>query len=165
MKHIKLLITLLIMGSCCAMVSCDQGLFSSCRRDDYSFIADHSLTIGIFDKTTNENILVIGQTRYSRDTVQLYNEKWEKARNGPVPGDGYMQLRFLMDEDKDVVGTLTRRRFYMYFNYQDIDTIDIAFTAMKNDCNEQVLESLKVSYNNFIYLDGPIEKYYVDFLK
>jgi hypothetical protein len=165
MKNLKLLIAYAALASCCALVACDQGLFSSCRKDDYSFIADNSFTFGIFDRKTKENILVIGRITYNRDTVQVYNENWEEARKGSVAGDGFIQLRFLKEEDNGVVGKLTNRRFYMYFNYQDIDTIDIAFKAMRNDCNEQALESLKVSYNDSIYLDGPIEKFYANFLK
>ena len=165
MKNLKLLIAFAALTSCSALVACDQGLFSSCRKDDYSFIAENSFTFGILDRKTKENILVNGQINYNRDTVQLYNQEWEVVYAAPVPGDGLIEFLFLKEEDKGVVGKLTGRRYYMYFDYQDIDTIDIVFVASKNNCNEQVLESLKVAYNDSVYLDGPLEKKYAYFLK
>ncbi len=165
MKNLKLCTAFIALASCCTIISCDEGLFSKCRRDDYSFIAENGFSFGILDKNTKENILAYGQITYNYDTLQLYDENWNAVLIEPVPGNGIIDMRFLKEEDKGVINQLTNRRFYMYFNYQDVDTIDIAFEAQKNKCKEQILKSLKVSYNDSIYLDGPIEKYYAYFLK
>ena len=43
----------------------------------------------------------------------------------------------------------------MYFNYQDIDTIDIAFEMKYDQCHHQVIKYFKVGYNNSVYFDRP----------
>jgi hypothetical protein len=43
----------------------------------------------------------------------------------------------------------------MYFNYMDIDTIDVVFEMKKNKCDEQVMKYFKVAYNDSVYFDGP----------
>jgi hypothetical protein len=164
MKNLKLLIAFTVLASCYTLYSCDDNPFSSCNQE-YYFIGDNEFTFNILDKRTKEDLLAYGQIGYNYDTVKVYYDNWEVAYNGPVRGDGRITLRFLKQEDVGVIDQLISRRFYMYFNHHDIDTIDFAFETKKNKCKEQIMKSLKVSYNDSIYLEGPIEKYYVDFLK
>ncbi len=130
MKNLKLLIAFAALASCCALYSCDENLFSSCRQE-YYFIGDNEFTFHVLDKRTKENLLAYGQIGYNYDTVKVYYDNWEVAYSGSVRGDGLIVLRFLRQEDVGVIDQLISRRFYMYFNYHDIDTIDFAFETKK----------------------------------
>jgi hypothetical protein len=103
-------------------------------------------------------VLEIGQSDYNHDTVKVYHENWEVAYPGPVRGDGFIALPFIDPViDKDIVNKRIARRFYMYFNYQEVDTIDIAFEMQYDQCHHQVMKYFKVAYNDSIYFEGPTE--------
>lgn len=105
---------------------------------------------------------------FNYDTVKVYSENWEIAFDSPVPFDGVIFLEFIDPiGDRNILDQLISKRFYMYFNYQDIDTIDIAFKMdKKNSCNAQAMSYFKVSYNDSVYFDNEVNDVPgIDFLK
>jgi hypothetical protein len=142
-------------------ISCfiTYALFScTCRTRRYDFAHSNPFLANVLDKATKQNVLLIGQVKYNYDTVRVYNEKWE-AVTGRIRNDGLIVLNFIEKErDKGKINQLIERRFYMYFNYQDIDTIDIAFQLRWDDCNEEELKYFRVAYNDSVYFEGTVER-------
>jgi hypothetical protein len=141
---------------------CQNGRTSG----DYDFIYSNNFFASILDKKTKQKVLLIGQTKYNYDTIAILNEDFIYKPDGYLDIDGSISLYFIEKSDYDILDTRIHRRFYMYFNYQDIDTIDIEFEAKMNTCNEQVIKYFKVAYNDSVYFDAPTERVpYLEFLK
>lgn len=131
----------------CTLFSCE------CQSGDYyDFITANSLGFIIVDEKSKLNILSIGQTNYNYDTLKVYNSNWTVASN-VEPGDGIVYLDFIERDDKGQLSILISKKYYMYFNYLDVDTLNIDFRMSINDCDEQVIEYFEVSYNDSIYFD------------
>lgn len=141
--------------------------FSSCDRcEEYYFAYGNDLSFTVLNRNTLENILHVRNMNFNYDTVKVFHENWEVAFDSPVPLNGIISLRFLDPiADRDVLDQLISKRFYMYFNFQDIDTIDIDFKMKKDDCG-QVMSYFKVAYNDSTYFDNTVNNIpSFDFLK
>jgi hypothetical protein len=151
MKKIFLSITALVL-ILSSLSSC------KCGPEDYSLTDSNSFGFFIRDKKTNENILVAGDTQYILDSVKVYNDQWKVPFGNFLSSDGYQLLYFITKDDRGKVNKTISKRFYMYFNYQDIDTIDIDFVTKYDECDLQKMNYFKVSYNDSVYYDGPSDK-------
>ena len=163
MQTLKLILLLLVGTGLLSLPSCDGGKCGG----DYYFSGSNTFNFGILDKHSKQNVLEVGQINYNYDTVKVYHENWEVAYPGRVPGDGFIVLPFIDPViDKDVVNKRITRRFYMYFNYQQVDTIDFAFEMKYGQCHRQVMKYFEVAYNDSLYFAGPTETVVsVNFLK
>jgi hypothetical protein len=130
------------------------SLFScECQSGDYyDFVTANSFGFIVADEKSKQNILSIGQTNYNYDTLKVYNSDWTVASN-VEPGDGVVYLDFIERKDKGQLALLISRNYYMYFNYLDTDTIKIDFKMRTDECDEQIVEYFRVSYNDSIYFD------------
>jgi hypothetical protein len=145
------------------------SLFScECQTGEgYDFQYNNILDFTILDKRTNQKVLLIGQTKYNYDTVAILNEHSTNDQHPHyIDIDGDLVLYFINRSDKGTLNKRIERRYYMYFNYQDIDTIDVAFEMKLNDCDEQIMKYFKVAYNDSVYYDAPTERTpNIDFIK
>ncbi len=154
---LKILIVTILLFALVTFNSCD--LNGSKCGGDYSFSGDNLFGFVILDKKTNENVFNVFTTNYNYDTVTVYNPDWKVALATSIGFDGAVALRFIdLQSDKDVVDQLISKRFYMYFNYQDIDTIDIDFKMTKGNCGHQIMEYFKVAYNDSVYVDKIVSR-------
>lgn len=146
---------------------CLSTFLSCCcsRESDYNFSLDNGFYFSILDKTTKANILEIGQHDYNYDTLAILDQNWKKISE--IPQDGRIDLLFIDPiADKNRVSGFIERRFYVYFNYQDTDTVDIKFKMKFGECDAQMPSYFKVSYNNTTYYDKSTERIpYLEFLK
>lgn len=137
-------------------------------ESDYQFELDNYLFFSILDKQSKLDILEsINNTTYNYDTVNVYDENWGKVLDEGVDISGDIVLLFVnRTEDKGKINSLIEKRYYMYFNHQDIDTIDVQFKMNMNECDQQVLNYFKVSYNDSVYFDKKTNRIpHVYFLK
>jgi hypothetical protein len=137
------------------------GLLScECQSGEgYDFKWDNTLFFTILDKATRKPVLLIGQIKYNYDTVAILNADLTKRNDGFIRNDGYISLAFInSQEDTKINNTITNRTFYVYFNYQDVDTLSMSFKTNINECDEQVINYFKVAYNDSIYFDAPTER-------
>jgi hypothetical protein len=135
----------------CSCNPCDTG---------YQFESDGLFGFKVIDRTTKEPVLHIRHTWYNYDTVAVYNENWDNMF-AAVDYDGVVGFIFIdRITDKGVIDQLITRRFFMYFNYQDIDTIDIAFKMRLDECNDQRISYFKVAYNDSVYYDAITNRVY-----
>lgn len=160
--NVKTYLSVLALLGILTIAAC-ESLFSGCGSGDYyDFASSNRLTFVILDKTTKENILYVGQTKYNYDTVRIFDINWDVAypdnNQEWSATNGAIGLKFLnRDSDKGVLNTLISRSYFMYFDQHDTDTIDIAFEMKKNKCGDQILKYLKVAYNDSVYFDGKTE--------
>ena len=153
MQQLKLIPPLLVLFLL-SLPSCDWG---RCGGDYYFY--GNLFGFNVLDGKTRQNVLEVGQINYGYDTVKVYHENWDVAYAKPVPGDGMIFLQFIDEvKDKGVVNTRIARRFYMYFNYQNVDTLDIAFEMKYDKCHNQRMKYFKVAYNDSVYFDGPTDR-------
>jgi len=158
-KKLNITLSIALMGCCLFMASCD--LFCS-GGDEYDFVGANRFGFNIVDRLTKEDILKIGQHTYNYDTLVVYSESWEVAypeHNKEWDAwDGRVYLTFINREsDRNVFNQRISRRFFFYFNYQDVDTIDIQFEMRRGECDQQVMRYFRVDYNNAVYFDGKTE--------
>lgn len=172
MKQVRTFLSILAIATSSAFVGCDYNLFSGCGEGDwYEFTTQNALRFLILDKATRENVLYIGQTNYNYDTVKVYDISGNVTvpyQNGEwTAWDGRMDLIFLdYFTDRNVVNQRITRRYYMYFDYMDIDTIDLAFEMRIDKCDRQIMKYFKVAYNDSVYYDGYTDRVWgVEFLK
>jgi hypothetical protein len=126
---------------------------------DYDFQFSNPLFFSILDKQTKQRVLLIGQIKYNYDTVAIFDEAWTNdSYSYTIRNDGSIVLDFINRSDKGTLNKRVERRYYMYFNYQDIDTIDVAFEMKLNDCDEQIMKYFKVVYNDSIYFDAATDR-------
>jgi hypothetical protein len=110
----------------------------------------------ILDKVTRERVLHVMHTKYNYDTVRVYKENWDEAAHQQIDFSGLIIFDFIDKQmDQGVVNQLITKRYFMYFNYQDIDTIDISFKMRLDDCSDQRMSYFKVAYNDSVYFDSP----------
>jgi hypothetical protein len=141
------------------VIICLATFLSCCcsREGDYDFSLNNQFFFTILDKATRGNILEIGQHSYNYDTLAIFDQNWQ--RKSGVAFDGKVHIQFIEpDADKNKVRDYIERRFYMYFNYQDIDTVDIKFKMKFSECDAQIPSYFKVSYNNTTYYDKSTER-------
>jgi hypothetical protein len=141
-----------------ALVLILSSLSSCCGPEDYSLTDSNSFGFVIRNKKNKENILIAGDTQYILDSVNVYNEQWKVPYGTFIRPDGYLGLYFITKDDRGKVNKTISKRFYMYFNYQDIDTIDIDFVTKYDECDFQKMKYFKVSYNDSVYYDGPSDE-------
>lgn len=159
MKYSKYTSLLTAIAMSITLIACDHGLFNNCPGD-YDFETDNIFTINLLDRFTKENLLVIGVNKYDEDTVKIYNGEWEVVYDGPVDQSGRIVFYpFYMDKDAGALNQMVYKEFYLYLNQFDTDTINIAYEATIDDCDDMVLEYVAVSYNDSIYFDGPTNSY------
>jgi hypothetical protein len=53
-----------------------------------------------------------------------------------VRNDGTVLFQFVTNSDAGKVDQVISRRFYMYFNHNDVDTIDIDFNTSFDKCHD-----------------------------
>jgi hypothetical protein len=151
-------ISKIILLGTSAVVICAICYLSSCKGDncggDYSVILNNQLSFHIYDKETKQDVLVVGESPYNFDTVKVYDTEWKVPLNMHVRLDGYVGFCFISESDKGKVDQKISKRFYMYFDQNDIDTIDIAFNTSYDECHNQLLKYFKVAYNDSVYFDG-----------
>jgi hypothetical protein len=148
MRVIKLLFSAIAFIAMTSLFSC--GL----NCGDFVFGSDHNLTFFILDKHTKENILVSGDTQYNLDSVNVLNSNGSTVPRSQVRSDGIVYFNYVVDSDQGKVNQLISKRFFMHFNHQDNDTIDIAFNTYYDDCHHQLLKYIKISYNDSVYYEG-----------
>jgi hypothetical protein len=162
MKSVALFFLSFLIAYSLFSCECQTGETSG----DYNFQVSNGFHGTILYKRTRKPVLFIGQVKYNYDTVAIFNEDWKVKGAGQINNDGSIYLFFIEDSDYGILDTQIQRRYYMYFNYQDIDTIDIAFEAKMNECDEQIIKYFKVAYNDSVYFDAPTERVpYLEFLK
>jgi len=157
MKVVKDSILIVTFSAIALLSSCNGNLFPDCDGD-YSFSGDNLFSFQIQDKITGQNMLHARNMKYNYDTVTVYDEGFNVALAAPVELSGTLHLRFIdREKDKNVFDQIITKRFFMYFNYEDIDTVDIEFRMQKNGCEQQVMQYFKASYNGGVYVDEMVE--------
>lgn len=127
---------LLLCG--CVTEKCDPG-----DKNVYnSAIVDFTLL-----NATGRNLLGLNGPYFS-DTVRIHDEQRRSVFRGPVRLDGQVSFAPLQLElDQLPYGTALTRRYYLYLNRSDSDTITLAFQLRKNDCGFAEFQRYEVKYN------------------
>jgi hypothetical protein len=141
--HISILLLYTFSG-------CD-GFFNN-YHSDFDFIREGSHTFQLYDFYSMERLLGI-QSRYSRDTVKIFDEAGRIYFGGPVDLDGRIYFELLTLDDYKVLNQLIVRELYLYLKHDDIDTLRYEFEMRNNDCGNQVYNYTKLTYNDSIYID------------
>jgi hypothetical protein len=132
---------------------------ASCVDDcekEYRFNDRYFLLFNVLDEKTGQNLLQIGVNRYSRDTVDIYNESLEPFGIHPH-NDGSMVFHFL-DSTYSLNEPLNiplEHTYYIYFEEGDYDTLNIAYQIGLDECQDKVLTQGSVSYNDSLYIEFP----------
>ena len=85
---------------------------------------------------------------YFSDSVKIYDQQKRPVFRGPVRLDGIVGFAPLrLEIDQLPYGTALTRRYYLYLNHADSDTITLAFQLRKNDCGFAEFQRYEVTYN------------------
>ena len=134
---LQLAVLPLLLGSCITE-KCDPG-----DKNVYnSALVDFTLL-----DATGRNLLGFNG-RYFSDTVKIYDQQQRPVFRGPVRLDGIVGFAPLQLEiDQLLYATALTRRYYLYLNRADADTITLAFQLRKNDCGFAEFQRYEVMYN------------------
>jgi hypothetical protein len=148
------------------LISVLQTLYACCRGDQEPDIYSKGFSFSLVKKQTQQNLLGLYGI-YHKDTVKIYDEIGQKVYNGPVPPDGYIYfLPVRKDKDNQAFATEVTRKFYLYLDQYDTDTIKIAFKLKQiRECGKRDdIDYTKIYYNDSLYVSGNALSYSV-FLK
>lgn len=144
---------------CCLILLLLPGCISEkCAPDSNSMTEGGGLTFHLVDARTGQDLLAQlpgNGPRYALDSVMVHNERREPQFRGPVDFRGGISFSsYGSTQELNVLphNTTTRRRFTLYLNRADQDTIDVAFRLRKNDCGYSEFEHITIHYNaQFVY--------------
>jgi hypothetical protein len=91
------------------------------------------------------------------DSVMVYNERGEPQFTGPMDFRGEISFSTYGSTSELKVlpfNTPVLRRFILYLNQADQDTIDVAFKLRKNDCGFSEYENITIRYNIQMVYEG-----------
>ena len=140
-------------------------LFSACNNekcspDGNSLTEGGGLNFRLVDARTGRDLLAQtpgNGSPYSLDSVMVYNERGEPQFRGPVDFRGEISFStYGSTSDLKALpfNTQVLRRFTLYLNRADQDTIDIAFKLRKNDCGFSEFENIIIRYNTQMVYEG-----------
>ncbi|AHM59285.1 hypothetical protein D770_05090 [Flammeovirgaceae bacterium 311] len=137
------------------LVSCDADDWRGCPRD-YYFDLDNILGFEVKDQSGDYlygtyGLKIIEDIASGFDTLNVSN-------NGTS-----IYIGFIDNEDRGVVDQLITKRYYLIHQEGYKDTLDIDFKMRIDRCDDQVINYLKVVFNDSVYLDGNTDR--VPFLR
>ena len=154
MKSIKTCFAIAILIGCSALSAC--VLLDPCYASDLNTIGTSNLIIG---KATGDTILHIRNFNGNYDTVKVYNEDWTANVASTISLDGSVYFDFYdPSRENRIYDQLISKKFFMYFNYQDIDTIAIDFKLYRDACGKPRENYFKVAYNDSVYFEGIVAR-------
>jgi hypothetical protein len=148
MEIVRMICAFAALLGCCATGSC----ILRCEEPDST---SGRISFQIVDRATGLNILDFQSMKYDIDTVKVFNEDWTE-NNGSVDLSGTVNISYFSHSDIWVPNQLVSRLYFLYFNFQDIDTIAIEY-RMRDNCGSPLDSYFKVAYNDSIYFDRPVE--------
>lgn len=138
-----------------------QGCISEkCAPDSNSLTEGGGLNFRLVDARTGQDLLAQtpgNGSPYSLDSVMVYNERGEPQFRGPVDFRGEISFStYGSTEELSLLpyNTALQRRFLLYLNRADQDTIDVAFRLRKNDCGFAEFENITIHYNTQSVYEG-----------
>jgi hypothetical protein len=131
-----------------------------CAPDSNSLEEGGGLNFHLVDARTGQDLLAQlpgNGPRYSLDSVMVYNERGEPQFRGAVDFRG--EIAFSTYGSTRELNTLPyhtalQRRFTLYLNRADQDTIDVAFSLRKNECGFSEFEKITIHYNTQFMYEG-----------
>jgi hypothetical protein len=123
--------------------------------DEPPSLVDASLKFKLVDKITNVNLFRFGSTQipeYNKDTIKLFNQDLQQIDLEKIE-ESFFSYSFLIKyiykdgEDESAFNMEKCKRYYLYLNQNDTDTLDICFTAENLRCKGQGFKEFKVFYN------------------
>jgi hypothetical protein len=136
----------------CNNESCDPGFNSLSEGGGLSF--------RLVDARTGQDLLAQipgSNSPYHLDSIMVYNEKGEPQFKGPVDfrGEIYFSTYGRLAELKALpYNTPVKRRFILYLNRADQDTIDASFSLHKNECGFSEFATVSIHYNAELAYEG-----------
>ncbi|WP_143069706.1 hypothetical protein [Hymenobacter actinosclerus] len=132
----------------------------SCNPDQNSLREGGGLSFHLVDARTGQDLLAQtpgNDSPYLLDSVMVYNEKGEPQLNRPVDFRGEIAFSTyggLTELAALPYNSLVKRRFILYLNRADQDTIDASFSIRKNECGFSEFSTITISYNTQLVYEG-----------
>ena len=156
----KLFLVLLLLSSI-YICGCDSGC---------EVVGPTSIGFRLLDKSTQKDLLGIHGI-YPISNVKLLDKNGNNASGDRefVSFDGKASLlAFLSPFETTVYSTPIVREFYLHLTTLDVDTIKVEFTFQeigKKNCRNDMVNYLKVWYNDSLYIHANTDKVFPNFLK
>lgn len=138
--------------------------------DECDTLPPMGINFRLLDKITQKDLLGINGI-YPIDKVKLLDKNGNNASGNLdyVSFDGNAGLRcFLSPFESDVYTKPIKREFYLHLTTTDIDTIKVEFMFQeegRKKCRYDVVNYLKVWYNDSLYVPKDINNVFLNFLK
>ncbi len=140
------------------------SLFNSCTKpcQDYGGLEQSVMIIYPFNLSTGNYIYPDNEALsiFKKDSLQVINENGVRFVMVSFPGqsDPRNSLRgfysvsiapaFIIPDDNNAFNVEKKRKIYLKYNYNTIDTLSLVFKAKKNKCEQSEYEYLKIFYRN-----------------
>jgi hypothetical protein len=140
MSFLQFIIIVFIAWACC---------------DEPPSLVDASLKFKLVDKITNVNLYnsePFINPAYNKDTIKLYNQDFQELELEKIEESFLYSFRiryiYKDGEDESAFNMEKCKRYYLYLNKNDTDTLDLCFTAENLKCKGQGFKEFKVFYNS-----------------
>jgi hypothetical protein len=118
-------------------------------------LSSTGLKFSLIDKNTGINLFRSGASQipeYNKDTIKLFNQDFQQIELEKIQ-ESFLysfQIRYIYEygEDESAFNAEKCKRYYLYLNQNDTDTLDLCFTAENLKCNGQWFKEFKVLYNS-----------------
>ncbi|WP_147320930.1 hypothetical protein [Hymenobacter lapidiphilus] len=152
LKNTVFLLAGLLLFFACNNESCDPSINSLSEGGGLNFHLINARTGQDLLAQTPDN-----RSLYSSDSVMVYDENGKPQFKGPVNFLGEVAFSIygsVADLTALPYNSPVKRRFILYLNRADQDTIDASFRLRRNECGFSEFETVAIYYNTQLAYEG-----------
>ena len=142
------------------LITMISSFMTNCGCSDPSYLIDGStFAFRLIDESTGE---VVFPDRFNPFTFQIIDDAGDTVDIDTRRDGGASNYGFIVDPTGDQsfrYDERFRRRFYLYFDSTDIDTLVLFFVPRRDDCTEY-MDDFEAYYNDELVASGSGKGYY-----